>query len=285
MSEENQAPHWVKERSEDDPHDALVAFQESLPVHLIATARRDFSSCRPSEPISVVIERGCADRYDFLPVLEPGADGESVVGVLEVAQVQGGVAPESTVHQRMQPLAEKHLIGADASILTFIRDADRHPFRLVVSGHQISGLVTLADLQRLPVRAALFAIVTHLELTMADVIRRRLSQPDNWMELLSQERAAEVQRRVESAESDTRGEKLLYTEFSDKVTIIAKYEPVLRELAKSKTSFSKDMRKIRELRDKLAHANDYAATQKAARHVCECVRKMDDWIKVLGRKG
>ena len=277
-----QPQRWAT--AENDPHGALAAFQESLPVDLIATARRDFSCCRPGETIAAIIERNNADRYDFLPVFESEADGETVVGVLEVTQVQGKVEPEATVRQYMQPLAEQHLVGADAGILTFIRDADRHPFRFVVSGHQINGLVTLSDLQRLPVRAALFAIVTHLEMTMTDVIRRRFPQPDDWMTLLSQGRAEKVQQNVAKAKlEDTLVDWLLYTEFYDKVKIIAKDWPFQSELVKSKASFSDDMDDIQKLRDNLAHANDYAASWDAARHVCECVRKMDDWISALIR--
>src|SRR5262245_47875031 len=46
-------------------------------------------------------------------------------------------------------------------------------------------------------------------------------------------------------------------------------------------SFQKDMKDIQNLRDNLAHANDYAATRDAARSVCECVRNIDGWIRFL----
>src|SRR2546425_6704136 len=213
---------WSRSALGDDAHNALAAFQESLPVHLIATARPDFKTCLPDEALSEVIERHRADGFDFLPVMGVGMrGGETVAGVLEVAAFTSGAAPEHAVRDHMQALGEEHLIGADASILTFIRDADRHPFRFVVSGRAINGLVTVSDLQRLPVRAALFAIVTQLEMTMADVVRRRFSQPDAWMGLLSQGRAEKVRENVARAKAeDTLADQLLYTEFCDKVTLI-----------------------------------------------------------------
>src|SRR5205809_4231918 len=83
--------------------------------------------------------------------------------------------------------------------------------------------VSVSDLQRLPVRAALFAIVTQLEMTMADVVRRRFPQPDAWMGLLSQGRAEKVRENVARAKAeDTLVDRLLYTEFCDKVSIIDK---------------------------------------------------------------
>jgi hypothetical protein len=87
---------------------------------------------------------------------------------------------------------EENLIGADASLLTFIRNADRQMCRLVVSGPEMNGLVSLSDLQQLPVRAALFAMVTHLEITMAQAIRREFNQSEDWMDCLSIERKSNL---------------------------------------------------------------------------------------------
>jgi hypothetical protein len=62
----------------------------------------------------------------------------------------------------MRALPEENLIGADAGILSFVKGADRRGCRLVMSGAEISGLVSLSDLQKLPVRATvLFALITH----------------------------------------------------------------------------------------------------------------------------
>lgn len=278
---------WSRSGLGDNAHSTLSAFQESLPVHLIATGRPDFKTCLPDEALCEVVERNRADGFDFLPVMGPGTQGgETIAGVLEVAAFIRGVAPEQAVSDHMQPLGEEHLIGADASILTFIRDADRHPFRFVVSGREINGLVSVSDLQRLPVRAALFAIVTQLEMTMADVVRRRFFQPDAWIELLSPGRAEKVRENVARAKAeDTLVDRLLYTEFCDKVTIIDKTWPSSGNASLEKKSFLKDMKDVQNLRDNLAHANDYAATRDAARHVCECVREMDAWIKSLDKWG
>jgi len=51
----------------------------------------------------------------------------------------------------MQPLSEDNLIGADAGILAFVKMADRHSCRLVIAGSEITGLVSLSDVQQLPV--------------------------------------------------------------------------------------------------------------------------------------
>ena len=65
------------------------------------------------------------------------------------------------------PFSEDIVIGADASIIDFVTTADERQTRLVVSGDRVAGLVSLSDLQQLPVRAALFTLITRLEIAMA----------------------------------------------------------------------------------------------------------------------
>ena len=148
----------------------------------------------------------------------------------------------------------------------------------MVSGSEISGLVSLSDLQRLPVRAALFAMVTYLEITMSQVIRGEFKQSEDWMNRLSACRQSKVSDKVAEAKSeDVFVDTLLFTQFCDKVTIIRKSP----DFEWSKRSFENDLAQIQLLRNDLAHANEYAATREAASRVCEIVRLMDQWIDRL----
>jgi len=262
----------------DNAAAAFATFQEGLPVRLIATARSAFETCRPDEELSVVVARN-QGGFDYFPVVER-ADGirEQIVGLVELVRFMHGAEPRGFVRDQMRPLSEENLIGADASLLTFIRNADRQKCRLVVSGPEINGLVSLSDLQRLPVRAALFAMVTHLEIVMANAIRREFNHSEEWINRLSPGRRKQVSDEVGKAKSeDAFVETLLFTQFCDKVTII-KNSPVLQW---SKTSFESELSRVQSLRDSLAHANDYAATREAASQVCKTVNQMDQWIEQL----
>lgn len=260
------------------PDSDLEIFQQSIPVRLIATPRRALATCRPDEPLSAVVERN-RDDYDFFPVIESADEKpEPIVGLIELVPYRDGAQPFGFVREAMQPLSEHNLIGADASILDFIRGADKQRCRLVVAGSRIDGLVSLSDLQKLPVRAALFAMVTRLEIAMADVIRSEFSGSDRWMNRLSGDRQIKVREKISTAKSnDTYVDSLLFTEFGDKATIIRKNP----KIGSDKKSCKREFNRVRELRDHLAHANDYAATPDAACEVCQTVRLMDDWITRL----
>jgi hypothetical protein len=257
----------------------MAGFQDGLPVRLIATAREEFRTCRTDEPLAQVLERN-TEGFDYFPVTAHGAGGdERIVGLVNLVPFMKQEEPAvGLAGERMQSLSEDNLIGADASILAFVRGADRHGCRLVVSGAKVTGLVSLSDLQKLPVRAALFAIITHAEMTMADAIRREFGGMDGWVERLSDGRKSKIQTEFDQAESDDNVvDRLLFTQFVNKVTLLKKSP----SFTASKTRFEADMQTAQDLRNKLAHANDYAASRNAAEQVCATVRMIEHWIAQL----
>jgi hypothetical protein len=271
---------WATPAIRSQPAEALRTFENGLAVHLIETHREDFISCAADDPLAEVVENSRSRQFDFLPVTEPTAVGVGsarIIGLIHLVPfLAEDAAPEGSVGRYMQPLSEQNLIGADASILEFVRDADRRSLRFVVAGREISGLVSLSDLQRLPTRASLFALVTYLEMTMTEVIRCHIGDADP-LERLPPDRRKKVYEKIAKAKrSDAFVDALLFTEFADKVTLIKRCV-----LQSGKNQFEKDSGKIRDLRDGLAHANDYASTADKARLVCKTVRLVDHWIERL----
>jgi hypothetical protein len=220
--------------------------------------------------------------FDYFPVIDAAKRGrERIVGLIELVPYMRGKKPEGIVQAHKEPLSEDNMIGADAGILTFVRSADRNSCRLVMSRAEISGLVSLSDLQQLPVRAALFALITHLEMTMADAIRREINGSDEWKKRLPKDRLDKVEsQRSAAIAADTLVDDLLLTQFCDKVTIIRKSP----RFTGGKGKFEDEMKEAQALRDNLAHANEYAATREAAAKVCDTVRKIEHWIARLSER-
>ena len=259
--------------------EALTAFEDGLPVRLISTPRERMKTCHVEESLASVVERNRVDQFDYLPVI--AADVPSrIIGLIELASFRVGTLPDGSIERHMKPLSEENLIGADAGILSFARDADRHRLRLIVSGRDISGLVSLFDIQKLPARAALFAVVTQLEIEMTNAIRREFGGADSWLERLAPDRrlliAAEMKK---SQEDDSFVDSLLFTQLADKATIIRKSPKSSFE----RSTFKSEFYKIQELRNQLAHAKEYALTLQAASRVCETVRLIDEWSSRLSR--
>ena len=243
----------------------ISAIQAGLTVRLVMTARASLMTCRPDDPVDAIMADNVG-QFSFLPVENEGR----ICGLYRAEQWFGREElPSRPIGQDFEPLTEDNLLGSDASILKFLTTAVAHPTRLVVSDSEVVGLVCLSDVQKLPVRAALFSVLTALEIAMARRIEETWpDDPDGWLGLLSHARRDKVEKEVKNAkQNDTFVSHIVLTQFADKATIIRKQGLV----PGSRSSLNRDLRSIRTLRDALAHANHYGETSRAAREVCRTV--------------
>jgi hypothetical protein len=262
--------HWVN-HEEVGSSPVFEALHSGLAVRLIATPREDLTTCTDDDQVSSVLEQN-RELYDYIPVIANAPDGKvDIVGLLHAANYIGTPTPKGYVRDHRDALSEEVLIGADSSILDFIKTADKRPCRLAVSGAGIVGLVSLSDLQKLPVRAALFALVTGLEITMSESIRRHFQHKDGWLAYLSEGRRDKINIEIAKARTDDGFvDSLLFTQFADKADIIIKSFDLLSR----KEDARAHLKEIQTLRDNLAHANEYAASPEEARRTCAIVRTL-----------
>ena len=249
----------------------LKSFQDVLPITLISTPRWAITTCSEGDRVEDVIRETREADYDYVPVTRR-EDQYETVGVLKTKPDRTG-----TVKDELEPLSEPLLIGGDASILDFARQADTQPYRLVVSGTRIDGLVTVSDLQKLPARAALFGLMTDLEILLQETIKRAF-HPPQWQQILNETRRQNLRRRITEA---TKGgvlinDEVLYTELCDKLDIVKKLPDVMLSLNQKK--------RLVTLRDQLAHANEFAASEESALRACETVRDALELRQSLGRR-
>ena len=253
-------PPWAS-RADTTP-ETVRAMQAGLTVYLIMTPRSKLRTCSPNNCIDS-LEDAIRDQFSFLPVVEAGL----ITGLYRAEKWFGKTPPGESIGDDFERLTEDHLVGSNASILDFIKKGVERPTRLVVSGTEIVGLVCMADLHKLPVRATLFSVVTALEMAMADRIADEW-QDSGWLNLLSDRRRENVEGWIcEAKRNDTYVSDIASTQFADKATIVLKQGLV----AGSKSSLREDFKAIRKLRDPLAHANDYASTPALAKSVSRTV--------------
>jgi hypothetical protein len=251
----------------------LDLYQASLPVRLICTPRDDFVFCACEQRLGDVRASNAQDAFDHLPVFDK--DG-AVIGVLDMAAIKS-LSDDEFVVSAYETLAEHFLVGADVSILDFLQQADTRPFRLLVTGAGISGLVSLSDVQKLPVRAALFAMVTQLEMAMAELIAVYFKGTE-WIGLLTEGRQQKLAEQMSIARvANNQVSLLLYTQFADKVKIV-------REVWKRQVDpndvdrIGSELAGFETLRNAVAHANEFGVTRDAAAAVARKARAMRVWL-------
>lgn len=264
-------------------HDDFQTLHSGLSVYMIATARDRFVQCNIDDSLRSVAE-GNTSKFDFMPVLQGGDGKAHIVGIVRLGSYFGAPAPDMLISEAYQPLHESYLIGADASILSFVREADTCPFRLLISDQGVVGLVSLSDLQKLPVRAALFSLVTGLEMAMTKAIQLADPGGKNWIKCISAERQVDLQKRIKDAKQ--KGgivTELLFTQFCEKRDILIKLL-FGKETKPRREELARKFRRIEELRNDLAHANDYAVDNQSAGGVCATVRDILDMRQLIVRR-
>lgn len=272
------AAFWPASALAGNHDEILDHLERSAPVRLIATMG-DLTYTLVDDSLATAASRAEAGRFDFLPVRN-SPDGP-VVGLLRSADALTR-AKEDLVRVAMQPLSGDNLIGADAPLLDFVYTADANPCRLVLDRSEIRGLVTLSDLQRLPVRTALFGLFIHLELLITEVARRKTSGSEAPFDLLSQKRAEDVRARWEEMRAASMDrDPFEPLAFADKKTIAKK----IKMFGLSGERINADLQAIeRDLRDPLAHGLTIAADPEGAHRLVRAARLVRDWIALSRRE-
>lgn len=261
----------------DGDHDAILSHLErSTPVRLMATIG-DFVSTNTAASVRDAVALADECRFDYLPVCE--GLGGPVVGLFErkIAPLE----PDLAVGTVMQPLSSVNLIAIDAPLLQFVLSADKSPCRLILDDTEIRGLVTLSDIQRLPVRTALFSLFIHLELLLTDALRREIGPDRSPFDCLSSKRAEEARERWGTFRaSGLDHDPYSALMFSDKKTIAKK----LKLCKLSGERIDTELNSIEaKLRNPIAHGADYALTEATALETVQVARLVKAWIERLRR--
>ncbi len=222
---------WAKEA--DMGLAALERVQRGLTVDSIMTARSNLAMSRPADSVPAIMSQN-AGRYSYLPVQD---EFDAILGLFRAEQWSDREVPEQPVSDDFEPLSEATVLGVDTPIIEFLRTAGERPTRLVVSGERIAGMVSLSDLQQLPVRAALFAVITGVELAMTNWIEASWSgDTEGWLDILSEGRRTKVRKKIQCLkEKNSFVSEILCTEFSDKCDIVRKQGPIPESSKKLKT--------------------------------------------------
>src|SRR5262249_21323024 len=154
---------------------------------LIATPRAALQ-CSPKASWRHIEGNDALHDFDQIPLTS--LDGSRIEGVF--VRGQGRIALDTGM-----------FMAADASLLSFVETADKQRFRFLVSDGEIAGLVTLSDLQKLPVYALLFGLVIAIEMLLTEWMRSACqATPDAWLKHLAPDQHKIVERYWTKAQRD-----------------------------------------------------------------------------------
>ena len=267
---------WAADPIGDGSVAAVEAMERAVTVDLIAIFEPQLRCCAKTDAVVELLADCNYAPYDYLPV----RSDDRIVGLLPLGEFHAELTdPGLTAEGVMRPLDQSILITSGSSVLRYIEEAEASPCRLVLRHTRIDGIVTISDLQKLAVRPALFALVTHLELLMAAAIRARFRDrsEEEWLALLG-DRRKNVERDWEKLKAGgLEIDRIAATQFADKRHILVKSG----QIRCSRFQAEREFGSIEDLRNGLAHANNYASTRDSARKTIAAVRLARKWIALI----
>ncbi len=261
---------WASKPLSEDVTQILAALENGMPVTLIATS--DLKTCKADDRVEEVLRNQELQGFDYIPVRDTTG---SITGVLVHKDV---LHAEGCVKEVMQPIHPSFLISADESLLSFVAESDESHFCLVVQGRKISGIVTLSDLQKLPVRPVLFMLITSVELLLAEWLRKNYPNEQDWLCKISEDRQSKIEGKWNQLQQSNMAiDRISTTDFCDKGDAALK----LGAFPDSKRLRGRQLKDIEELRNAVSHAGDYALTPENAKQVAQTVRAALEIITLL----
>jgi hypothetical protein len=251
----------------------IMGLETGLQVRHIAALDDAIETCdiQDGRDVATLFAHQQFEDFDQIPVRK----GNSIIGV--VTRECAGL-----IKKCYYLLDESMLISAQEPLTQFIPlMAEPPPYRLVLQGGNIRGIVTRSDLLKLPVRLFAFTLVTHLELLMTDIISEKYpDQQDEpqWLQYLKEPRQEKVKEKHQSRKQENLDLPLLEsTDFCDKREIV-------RQICSlpSRNRFKEDLEKIEKyLRNTISHAASYARNDQEMERFIHLIILTQNWIREL----
>ena len=247
-----------KQSSIPSPYKSLrKLFEENIHVNHI-----------PEELVS--FEAG-SKMDDILNYMEQ--TGFDVVGIKDNGRVIGYLERGSSAMIRFQP---SDLVSESTPLIHLLYLFEHIDRIFILERNEVTRLVTLADLQKPPVRMLLFGIISLMEMHLLYVVKQ-VYRDLSWKEKVSTERLRSAEHLYEMRKERNEEITLLdCLQLSDKKTLIVKKKELLLNLGfTSRAAAERFFNKLELLRNNLAHSQELtggSSFREIIRTVKECER-------------
>jgi len=211
-------------------------------VETIMTPRRDLLTGEQGTDLAPVCAEARRRQFDLLPITRDGR-------IVEVLRVEDGAR---------EPLTDRWLVSRDTAIpdlLQILLESGRPGF-LVFQRQEVVGLVTPADLNKLPVRVYLYFLIGEVELALTLQIRSHFATvPEQALQMLSAKRRRELEAQIADLTEQNIGvDPVQLLRLSDVINIAAKHEPLRSQLGfSSRRAVEKALGGLNDLRNRTMH--------------------------------
>jgi hypothetical protein len=236
-------------------HQTMVNLERSLTCELIASEIDLVQGIKAiATPDQEILAYASQHRFSHVPLRDEKVWGEKVGRRTAITHVAIVDLKQSCVLDRWQ-ITLDDVIAGETPLSKAVEILQDKGFCLVLVQDSLRKILTRSDLNKLPVRVYLVALLAHLEGLLADMIDAVF--PNNsWIELLKEHpHKARIKGLFEKKKAEEFDARLIdCTTLSDKSTIIQNSAEFLEKIAPpSRNQLRQQVRRISVLRDRLAH--------------------------------
>ena len=232
-------------------NDRLATLSNSLSLSMIMTPSDRLVTIEADTSIKDCLQ-AMRNYFDQLPVLA----SSDPIGMFFRSSLTKETDPDSLVVDSLTPMVDIASIRSSESIGQAIEVLASNEACMVFDTEtgNFGGLIHFSDLNKHPVRIYCYLWISAIEMSLAELIQKRLPKLSDWIDCISDHRQVQILGRLEY--SKRQNIEILPTEgldLSDLVNIVAKTEG-LRELFKmSKKQFEKRANRLVDLRNRAMH--------------------------------
>ncbi len=220
------------------------SFEPTYTVLDIATPLEQLTCWRADEPRDAVVAAADAHNLSYVPVM----NDNGVCGIISQVDLAAGAAP--------RPLTADWLLATDTGVLELIGLFAQRPQRvfLVLQASAVVGLVTPADLNKIPARASVYLLVAHFEMELARLLRLVIDGEGDYRPFFTAARWQKLQEDKRSrARGDVELDLLQMMELGDLVDIARKHDGVRRLLGFASNSQCRKAMDLQGIRNRISH--------------------------------
>ena len=222
--------------------DIRLIFENGVTVKYIAEPLASFDAGHPTDKVLQFMEQ---KHYDVVGVRQDGV----VCGYAEKSDISS-----NKLSYHFKPFQSKDLLTETAPLIDAFKKLADSSCLFVLCLGKVGGIVTRADMQKIPVRLWLFSLVSLLEMQFLRIIKERY--PDNsWETLITGKRLGDAknvfsERQKRNAEIDL----IDCIQFCDKADIVLKSDKLRGALGfQSKSELRAILKRLKNVRDELSH--------------------------------
>jgi CBS domain-containing protein len=236
------------------------------------TILEPIQSCPKQAPVTEVRDLLRERGFDIAGVMEK--EKGPVIGFVVTEELTG-----ETIQGHMKPLQAEHLISDATPTSDLLRALRVRQRTFVLVGSEVKGIVTVADLNKPPIRVYLFGLVSLLEMHLRFWIRGSYAA-DSWKEKLSAPRLEAAEKL--HAERERRNEQidlLDCLQFCDNRDLLLSNEKLRKKLEiESKSKGEELLNDIERLRNRLAHSQLDLVEGTSWQELIDVIEKMEALI-------